>query len=54
MNLNFTCLHENFPFGKRGKKKKKDFVGAKVDRFEKRAAMTLAVKKHSNENKRKK
>lgn len=37
------------------KEEKKDFaVEAKVDRFEKRAAMTVAVKKHSNENKRKK
>lgn len=43
-----------FHLEKEEKKKKKDFVGAKVDRFEKRAAMTLAVKKHSNENKRKK
>ena len=50
MNLNFTCLHEDFSFGKKEGKN----VGAKVDRFEKRAAMTVTVKKTLMRMKKKK
>lgn len=56
INFNEFKLHLlTWKFSIWKKREKKDFVvGAKVDRFEKRAAMTVAVKKHSNENKRKK